>query len=279
MAKCPNCGRTTARTEDWACQWCGYPLLSGSYKKIPKTYKQLQEERLGEETAPAASEPALEPEPEAKLEAVPVVEPSPRPVQPHISGPVAGPGPEAPTELEARPAVELPAPAVPLLTPEPVAGPEPEPSPELEAEAESEPAIELPPRAVTEPVSRTEPEPKPEPTPAAPPPVVREPEIEITVDELIAAYEAGGAAADARFDKKALKVTGVVERIEVKEMLDIYYINLASGQRNILQSVRCFFDKSHGEALSQLSMGQTVTVQGTYDGTIMDIRMKDCVLV
>ncbi|MFC1929116.1 zinc ribbon domain-containing protein, partial [Chloroflexota bacterium] len=35
MQKCPNCGQPAARTEDWACQWCGYPLLSKSYKKIP----------------------------------------------------------------------------------------------------------------------------------------------------------------------------------------------------------------------------------------------------
>ena len=49
MRKCPNCIRPTKRTEDWACQWCGYPLVSGSYKKIPKTYRQLKEERLQEQ--------------------------------------------------------------------------------------------------------------------------------------------------------------------------------------------------------------------------------------
>jgi uncharacterized protein len=46
MPRCPNCHREALRTEDWACQWCGYPLLSKSYKKIPKTYKELREERL-----------------------------------------------------------------------------------------------------------------------------------------------------------------------------------------------------------------------------------------
>ncbi len=47
MARCPNCGRETRRTIDWCCQWCGYPLFSGSYKKIDKTYKELKEERTG----------------------------------------------------------------------------------------------------------------------------------------------------------------------------------------------------------------------------------------
>jgi len=45
MPGCPNCGRQTMRTEDWVCQWCGYPLLSRAYKKIDKTYKEIQEER------------------------------------------------------------------------------------------------------------------------------------------------------------------------------------------------------------------------------------------
>ena len=46
MLECINCGRETLRTSDWACQWCGYPLLSGSYKKVAKTYQQIKEEKL-----------------------------------------------------------------------------------------------------------------------------------------------------------------------------------------------------------------------------------------
>jgi hypothetical protein len=48
MPKCPNCGLETLRTEDWACQWCGYPLISSSYKKIPKTYNQLKQKSLND---------------------------------------------------------------------------------------------------------------------------------------------------------------------------------------------------------------------------------------
>ena len=46
MAKCPNCGRETLRTEDWACQWCGHPLLHGPFKRIERTYRQLKDERI-----------------------------------------------------------------------------------------------------------------------------------------------------------------------------------------------------------------------------------------
>jgi hypothetical protein len=49
MKKCPNCSRPTKRTLDWACQWCGYPLVSKSYKRIPKTFRELKEERRQEQ--------------------------------------------------------------------------------------------------------------------------------------------------------------------------------------------------------------------------------------
>jgi len=79
MAKCPNCHRETARTEDWACQLCGYPLLSESYRKIPKTYRELQEEKqhktYEQESSPREElEPASEPEPELMSEPEPAPE-------------------------------------------------------------------------------------------------------------------------------------------------------------------------------------------------------------
>ncbi|GAI64705.1 unnamed protein product [marine sediment metagenome] len=193
MRKCPNCGQTAERTEDWACQWCGYPLLSKSYKKIPKTYRQLKEEILDKQKPP---EPEPVPEPE----------------------------------------------------PEPVPEPEPEPVPEL----------------------KPEPEPVPEPAPGT---------IEVTVEELYSAYSADEVAADAKFTNKILKVTGVVDRITVNDVHDIYYIILASAEKKAQWNVRCKFDRKHGPQLNRLTAGQTVTAQGKYDGYKVNILMKDCVLV
>ena len=185
MQKCPNCGQTAERTEDWACQWCGYPLLSKSYKKIPKTYRQLKEEILDKQKPPE---------------------------------------------------------------PEPVPEPEPEPVPEPEPE----------------------PEPVPEPEPGT---------IEVTVEELYSAFRADEVAADAKFTNKILKVTGVVDRITVNDVHDIYYIILASAEKKEQWNVRCKFDRKHGPQLNRLTAGQTVTAQGKYDGYKVNILMKDCVLV
>ncbi len=110
---------------------------------------------------------------------------------------------------------------------------------------------------------------EPEPMPAA---------IEVTVKELASAYETDEETADARFGNKILKVTGLVRRIEVKDTLDIHYIAL-SEEGDLLQSLRCMFDKGHEDELKQLTKGQMVTVQGKFAGSIVQLRMRHCVLV
>jgi len=264
MAKCPNCGRATKRTEDWCCQWCGYPLLSGSYKKIPKTYRELKEERLPQQ--PVVEE--AEPEPEAVVELE--VEPEPEP--------------EA--ELEAEPEPELEAEPKPKAKRKSVAKRKLAAKRKPAAKSKSTPA----PEPATEPKSATkrkaavrpEPVPEVETEPAPVPEVETEPApavIEITVEELLSAYSVDGEATDARFFNQVLRITGVVDRIEVKVALDIYYITLSSAEANVLQNVRCTFDRTHGPELEQLIAGQTLTVQGRYDGSMIDMRMRNCFLV
>jgi DNA-directed RNA polymerase subunit RPC12/RpoP len=263
MRKCPNCGQTAERTEDWACQWCGYPLLSKFYKKIPKTYRQLKEEELDKQKVPKPEpEPVAEPEPE------PVAEPEPEPVAEPEPEPVAEPQPEPEPEPVAEP------------EPEPVAEPQPEPQPEPEPEPVAEPEPEPVAEPEPEPVAEPEPEPVAEPEPEpVPQPKPESAAGGITVEELYSVYSTDEVAADAKFTDKILKVTGVVDRITVNDVHDIYYIILASAEKKEQWNVRCTFDKKHGPRLNRLTTGQTVTVQGKYDGCKVNILMKDCVLV
>ena len=82
MPKCPNCGQPTARTKDWACPWCGYPLISKSYKEIPKSYQELRVERqrkweqtAREETEASLLPPIHVPEPEAEVKPAVIAKP------------------------------------------------------------------------------------------------------------------------------------------------------------------------------------------------------------
>jgi len=235
MARCRNCGQTTARTEDWACQWCGYPLLSEFCKKIPKTYKQLREEK------PYKQEPPVKEETEPSL--------------------MRNHGTLPPTRT---------------LEFEPELIQKPEPAPESMIEPEPKPIIKREPESVL--AAESEPMIKPESV-LEPPPELEPAAMEVTVEELVSAYEADEKTADARFVNQILKVTGAVDRIEVKDILDIHYITLISAEKPLLQSVRCMFDKGHGDSLYQLIRGQRVTVQGRFDGSIIELRLRDCILV
>jgi hypothetical protein len=301
MARCPNCGQPTARTSDWCCQWCGYPLFSGSFKKIDKTYKELREERsggktveeeIGEEEKPveefeveeSEEEPEEEVEPEAEIRPKRRVRPGKR--RRRIVKPQPEPVEEEPEEEEEyeeeeyeeeeeEPEVEgkTKPKARPAARRKKVRKPEPEPveeEPEEEEYEEEEGELEEE-EEYEEEKEYEEEEEEPE---------VVQPAMELTVDEVISAYETEGTAADPRFANKILRISGTVDKVEVKAVMDIYSISLVGSSENSLrQRVRCVFSREHVSELQQLVAGQEVTVQGKYDGSIISISMRDCVLV
>jgi len=248
MPACPNCGRATLRTRDWACQWCGYPLLSRAYKKIDKTFKELQEERSSSSVAdtepPPISRVTYEPPPQP-----PSIEPPPRPEQK---------SPPPATERK-------PPPAAP-----------PEPAPVLRPEAE----LPSPPL----PVSIAPPPPAPEPLPPPPAPVVL-PDLNtvadgslLTVDELDALYKADRLAAHARLANKTIRVKGFVEKVFIRDHIDVRYIMLTGVNKKLVWPVRCTFSRESIAQMGRLSEGQEVTVRGKYDSYSKNIIFKDCVL-
>ena len=110
--------------------------------------------------------------------------------------------------------------------------------------------------------------------------VIEQPMMELAVDEIVSAYETEGPEADVKFTNKILRVTGVISRIDVKEAQALFSLTLeAENSGPLRQSMRCIFSREHGNELQQLVKSQTVTVQGKYDGSIINISMRDCYLV
>jgi ribosomal protein L37E len=305
MASCPNCGRKTLRTKDWVCQWCGYPLVSRAYKKIDKTFKELQEERsLALKSTQPVEEPESPPEytPEPAPEPVSEPEPAPEP-EPEPTPEPEAPPPPAPEPQKEETVIELPPPktkeAPPTKAkpkaksakakkpkskskakskPEPEKEPEPEPEPEEQAEPmitpPPEPKQELPP--AEEPETKVEPEPAPE--------VTLKPEdihddMEVTADQLDALFRSDKSGAHSKLAEKTLVIRGVVEKVFVREHLEIRYIILTGTSKKMVWSLRCTFDKEESSKLTRLSEGQEVAVRGKYDGYSKNIIFKDCVLV
>lgn len=234
MANCPNCGLSTMRTKDWACQWCGYPLVSGMYGKTPKTFSELKQEREGETVSTALlveTGPTVEPEPATNqvVETEGKLEPEPETDQV--------------VETEAEPA------------------PEPEKNQIVETEAAVEPG----------PVTAEEPEPSAEKE--------VQPIPEVTVSELCSSYQGYGMAGHEEFKNSVFRVSGIVDSIVSKDVVDQYRVALTDQEPHPLGDIYCKFEKKDASALGKLSVGQQLTVQGRYDGFVTNIVLADCILI
>jgi hypothetical protein len=157
--------------------------------------------------------------------------------------------------------------------------------PEATAEEETAPEAVSPPQpeATTGPETASGPPPPPAPAakPAAIPTLEADPAtglITATVDELSAAFAADRAATNARLTDTTLKLTGIVEKVFIRDHLNIRYA-LLTGTSPAASSARCSFDQKHGSQLSGLTAGDQATIQGKYSGYERNIILTDCTLV
>ncbi len=102
--------------------------------------------------------------------------------------------------------------------------------------------------------------------------------IKVTAQALYEAYEENEVAADAKYDDKILEVRGIVESIG-KDILDTPYIKLTSGAEYEVWGVQCMFDEKHESELARLTKGQITTIQGRCSGYLINVIVRDCVLV
>lgn len=273
MRKCPKCGLPTARTEDWACRWCGYPLLSKTYKKVSKTYQQLKQERQHQPEHPASEE----------TEVLRSTDNKDLPLIPELD---MGTEPNAGSKIELI-STTAERTEIPLLPSHggllPIHTPAPEPKLTLESAQELTPVtsgeIGLSPLASSDNLPATlSLEPEPELAKEAEPELAAT-AIELTVEELSLAYETDEAAANAKFRDRMLKVTGVVGIIGIKDVANTPFILLTSTGQNDFSIVRCLFTRESEAELARLSIGQLVTVQGKCDNYLINVYMTDCVVV
>jgi hypothetical protein len=307
MAVCPNCGRQALRTKDWACQWCGYPLISRAFKVIDKTYKELQEERsLNSMTVDAdidakpgyeeetAFEPEPEPERKPQKEKKPGFslfgKPQPRPETKPQPPPRQESRPEPQRELDRRPPQKtqperpvsrpVPQPPPPVYRPEPK--PEPIQRPEPKITPPPAPRAEAPAPPVYQPPDPAAPPSKPEIVIEYQSPYVSSIKLvdikdgtEISADDLDALFKADKASVNIQLTGKTIILKGVVEKVFIREHLDIRYI-MVTGKKKLTWSSRCTFEKENAAKATRLSENNDVAVRAKYDGYGKNIIFKDC---
>jgi ribosomal protein L37AE/L43A len=265
-AKCPNCDLPTMRTKDWACRWCGHPLLSGSFRQISKTYQEVKAERIAEGT-PSEKEEATVPTENVKPtiseeEAESIVDvPPPQVVE---------------TDVEVATDIEATQKSVPIEEP----GTEPVSEAEETLEVETEAAPEAEPEPESEPEAKPERESEPEPVAKKKASAGKGSETitETTVTELCSSYQSYGMVGHDEFKDRVFRVTGMVANIIIKDTVGQYYVALTDSKPHPLGDIHCMFEGKDVSDLNQLTIGQELTIQGRYDGFVTNIILADCVI-
>ena len=242
---------------------------------------------------PLAAEPPLAPLPPVAEaapevdEAVPeVIEVEPLPVA--AEAPVAAEdSAEAEDPVEDETPAETDTPAEAETMPEIPPGVDVETPPELvtlDAEPEVAPidADEVEAAAATI-RAGTEAETPPEMAPGAPAPVEPAPASKaafgITIEQLNVEFTQDPSQADKAREGSTLQLSGVVESIG-RDLLDNPYVKLMSPDAEGVLRVRCTgAGAPYEEKVAALTVGQTITVRGDYDGFLVNILLKDCVIL
>ena len=250
MPKCHNCGRETFRTQDWACLWCGHPLLFGPFKKIEKTYKQVKEERLDKyrkETGPPQKQKQeceyekvvkskqdlelikgieIEAEPKTEKEVTMVPDIKEKSIDKMgIENKTQESDLQTLTVKETRFKQELEqGNEVDIILDEKTKN-QGEVTKETQVEEVQKTGLGI----VQVAESKQAPEPKIE---------LEQADIELTIEEILKAYEEDDVAADTKFINKILRVTGIVSLVDIKEGLDIQFIKLTIHDFFICQKIK-----------------------------------------
>ncbi len=93
----------------------------------------------------------------------------------------------------------------------------------------------------------------------------------MTIEKLTAAYENDSTEYE-RYRNSVIKLTGLVNRIERN------YIVLTDKFKPA-KSVLCVFDKTRYPELKKIKTGQVITVQGEFEGSVLQVSMRHCSLV
>ncbi|MBN1368905.1 MAG: hypothetical protein JW954_01550 [Dehalococcoidaceae bacterium] len=281
MERCRNCGQKTLATLDWACPWCGQPLKTGN--RLDKTYSELLSERQAIrklESDENATEPYFSAEKAVDLSVneVPLEEVSETEEilvtedEEMYLNRAAGSDDEIPMEndFNREQVIQLPTAAI-REDESAETGYEradySEPSADIQPPAQEPSPIE---EAVEEGLGpETGNESEPEPVFA----------IDITVEELLEAYQQDDSAADAKYNNQILALTGLVAMINLRENRDIQYVNLTGQDQNLFRSIKCMFSSGNAFQLRSLEWGQPVVVKGRFKGSLTAMSLVDCSVI
>jgi hypothetical protein len=100
--------------------------------------------------------------------------------------------------------------------------------------------------------------------------------ITISAPAIVKDYVDNEIAANHKYEGKNVRITAKIKDIG-KDILGNPYITFSDGEEYSFRSVQCYFKKSEQAKIGTLRKEQTVTIDGTVDGLMMNVLLKDCV--
>lgn len=107
------------------------------------------------------------------------------------------------------------------------------------------------------------------------PPPRSTPSYAVTAEDLFSEYKDNEIAADNKYKKKIVSVSGVIQHIG-KDIMNEAYIVI--GGRGFLDGVQCFFPRSAETELGSLSVGRRVTIKGEVGGKMGNVLIRNCTI-
>ena len=101
--------------------------------------------------------------------------------------------------------------------------------------------------------------------------------LKVSATQLSQTYANNEVAADAKYKGNVVDVTGVIETIG-KDILNNPYVSLKTAEYSII-SVQCMFSQADETKLATLSSGQSITLEGTVSGKIINVILDGCSVV
>lgn len=102
------------------------------------------------------------------------------------------------------------------------------------------------------------------------------PDVVITAEDLVNAFETDEAKANTKYNGKTLMVNGVVAEINNQQdtLLTVYL-----GKSEALHKVSCTINTLNKEKKKQPHTGDNISVKGKCTGFLLDVEMNRCVFV
>ena len=106
--------------------------------------------------------------------------------------------------------------------------------------------------------------------------------IEITVGQLIKAYDDNEINANNKYKGKILHLTGYVDDISQSDGLfsESFYVYLDNGEKNSYDYVMCSLSESGAEKAAKLKKGDKITIEGECDGiSVTSVGLSNCDII